>query len=448
MGKGIFVLALLMAVCQASSNEDFFSTVDIDLEQSEQAGANSSQRFSYRGYIKAMAKVGLDIPDQDYAFERGDKGLSVLRTDAFMEFRGEFTEHINWQLSSKAELDWIQWQEGEASWQLHRERLYLEDAYIDATYNSGVWLRAGRQVLAWGESEGLNITDILSPVDSRAPGQEQLEDLRETVPAVMVSLPFAGKVVGVLTYDAGHNIYAEQDQDFYPYIALKGLADIEHRAPENLWEYALKWERRYQGGDISVIAGDVNDNSYSVSSLTLIEEDPVLGFSQERVRVLGSTLTRVSGSWVLRGELAHYWDQPVEISPQYTWGKQDQWRGMLSAEYSGINDLTVYYELNGIYASEYAKLPGLDKFSRQKVQSGHVFRVMYEAMNARLSNQLWVLALTTDDTKVLRWDLSYDLSDNWQVASSLVIYHNNEPQSGLYPFRDNDTLNLSLTFNF
>ncbi|SMF51999.1 hypothetical protein SAMN02745866_03312 [Alteromonadaceae bacterium Bs31] len=445
-----WICYLLIIIAQQSfANDDFFSSVDVELEERETSeNENRLDPFGYRGYLKAIGKIGLEVPDQSFPFDRGERGLNVLRTDAFLEFRGDLSEQLSWQLSAKAELDWIQWRDGEATWRLEKERLEFKDAYIDASYQNGVWLRAGQQVLAWGEAEGLAISDIISPVDSRAPGQEQIEDLREAVPALMLSVPFSGKLVAAITYDAGHNIYADEHEDFYPYIALKGRAEIDYLAPEDLWEYALKWEKRFHGGDASIILGDVNDNSFSVSAISLSDQGASVSLAQERVKVLGGTFSRVVGSWVFRSELAHLWDQPIELSPQYAWGKQNQWRSMLSAEYSGINDLSLYYEVNSIYAPDDAELPEQGELFNQTFEAGHVFRIMHEALNARLTNQLWVLALTTDSTKVFRWDMSYDLSDSWEVASSLVVYENNDSRSALYPFRDNDTVNLSVTFNF
>ncbi|WP_075185397.1 DUF1302 family protein [Teredinibacter haidensis] len=448
--RWLTAIPLALFLLQAQAQDDFFSSVDVDLDASSEDKAVTSEVFSYRGYIQLIGKYGWQTPDQNLAFERDETGLDRVRSDAFVEFRGQLSESLNWQLSAKTELDWYQWQQGDARWQLHREQLRLKDAYLDATLENGVWLRAGNQVLAWGDSEGLSIIDILSPVDSREPGQAELQDLREAVPALMLSLPTGDSVVtAVLTYKADHNRYADKDQMFYPYIGLKesGLA-IHHQQPKNQWEYALKWDLQLNGGDISVIAGDVNDNEFSLFEIDLEQMPATLMFEQNRVTVVGAGANRVIGSWLFRGELARYWGQAVEVHEQYAWQHQNQWRSMVGVEYSGVNDLTINYEINSIYAPEVLGIDTPAPAETEQWQIGHVFRIQHTALNERLTNQFWVLAMVADATQVFRWDMSYDLSDSWALAIAAIAYQNNSRSSTLYPFRKNDTLNGSVTFNF
>jgi len=453
-----FVVVSFTLVGSIGAAEDFFDSVDVDLDRVAEPVSEDGGTISYRGYLQLMGKYGLDVPDSAYAFERDQRGLGRLRSDAFVEFRGALNPQLQWQMSAKAELDWYRWEQGEAEWALHRQQLRLKDAYFDLSYDNGVWLRAGHQVLAWGESEGLAITDVLSPVDSRAPGQAQLQDSREHIPAIMLSTPIAGaKLSWVLSYRAGADRLAEEDEEFYPYIALKGSGvALEHRNPESVFEYAIRWERQLNGGDITLMAADVNDNAYAIEHINLEPSTAKIVFGQQRVQVLGGTANRALGDWLLRAELAHYWGQAVELAPQYTWGEQNQWRSMVGVEYSGINDLSFSYEINSIFAPETLSLTaeasqgansGIS-IGTPQWQLGHVMRIRHTALNERWVNQFWALALTTDPTRIYRWDSSYSLSDTWELALAAIVYENADRASALYPFRNQDTVNLSATFNF
>lgn len=427
--------------------EDFFSTVTVDLQQPEEKPA-----LEYRGFIKSTLKYGVDTPDTDYAFNRTGPGISRVLEQGFVEFRGEVNDTWRWQLSSKLELDLYQWRDGSGEWRLNNQRLWLKDAYLDGAFDNGQWLRLGHQILAWGEAEGLAITDVLNPLDLREPGQAELQDIREQIPAVMWSLPVAdSKLELVAAYDAGRDRYGDSGDDFDPYIALTTASlGKQFTSPEDLWEWAIRWQHQFNGGDLSLMAADTNDNS---PSLAQIEGDaaPRVVLEQARVKVAGVTANRVTGSWLFRTEFARYWDQPVEIRPQYRWGRQDQWRGMASVEYSGIDDLTVRYEVNGIYASDQLQVqpePAEVLWQTPVWQLGHVLRVRHTAFNERLVNQLWATALATDALQILRWELSYDLDDHWETGMSVVGYRNNQPVSGLYPFRHQDSVQASVTYSF
>jgi len=450
--RSFFIALSGLAFCAGSvsvlsAEDDFFSAVEVDIDPQAVAGKNDD--FSYRGYLQALVKTGLDTPDSNYPFERDSAGLSRSRTDGFLELRGNLNDNLSWQFSAKMEADWYRWDAGETNWELYRQRSRLKDAYLDASFANDIWLRAGHQVLAWGDSEGLSITDILSPVDSRAPGQAELQDLREQIPAVMLAFPLGGTLTTVITYDAGHDRYAEEDEEFYPYIALSGGGiAVENKDPNSRWEYAMKWEKRFNGGDFAVVAGDVNDNELSVQEIAAVQGVPRVTFGQERVKVLGASGNRVMGSWLFRTEVAHYWDKPVEYSAQYAWGNQDQWRGMLSVEYSGVDDLTLSYETNSIYAVDEPSSPPAVTAESKAWQFGHVFRLRHTAYNERLTNTLWALALTTDEMQVFRWDMGYDLSDTWELATAVVLYSNDNSASTLYPYRNHDTMNVTVTYNF
>ena len=441
------VWAIGFLACTAVANEDFFDSVEVELDNETE---QDSTILSHRGYVQLIGKYGLQDPDPNFPFARDRAALDRVRTDAFIELRGEASDNVYWQLSAKAELDWLQWQQGERDWTLHREDLRLKDAYLDASFNNGLWLRAGNQVLAWGDSEGLTITDVLSPVDSREPGQAELQDLREQIPAIMVSLPsVGGKLSTVVTYQAGHNRYADSDQAFYPYIALVGSGvTLTEQAPEQEWELAVRWERQFNGGDVSLMAAEVNDNAFSVRDIQVVNAAPLVTLSQERIRVAGATMNRVFGDWLLRAELAHYWDQPVELGGTLPWVTQNQWRSMAGIEYAGINDLTITYEASSIFAPEVASVSLTDTIKTSQWQLGHVFRMRHTALNERFTHSLWLMALTSDDTQLARWDMSYQLSDKWTLALAAIGYRNRNPASMLYAFRANDTLNASVKLSF
>lgn len=440
MRVGMPGLCMLILLTGRANSQDFFDDIEINTEDE----SKQETRFSSKGYLQQKIKYGMAQPEAEFPFERNRSGLDQVQSDMFFEFSGRLSPNLSLQASVKAEVDWLLWDNGEQHWKANHQRLLLRDAYLDINFDNGHWLRLGHQVFAWGESEGLVISDILAPNDLREFGQAQLRDLREQIPAVLWAMPgFDGTLNWVATWDAGQNRYASEDEAFYPYITFKdsGLS-IDHLAVQNNWELALKYDRQFNGGDLSVVIAEVNDNQPAIHSIDQATAE--IQLLQERIHIAAASVNRVKNAWLFKAELGRFWGPLVSDAgnlPQ----PNNQWRGMGGFEYSGWNNWRVNYELNFIYQDDVSA----SSSSRRNVGDlGHVARITYDALNQRLSQQLWLLRLLEDNGSVIRYDLSYEYSDNIELNAALVLYDNTEPLSQFYAFRQHDTLNVSITLSF
>jgi len=430
----VFCFALVMsAFCtSARADEDFFGAIEVD---------QAPPPYNLHFFIEQKVKYGLQAPDSNYPFERDEAGLSRVETDIFFENQFELPQQWQFKISAKGEANWLQWQNGKSRWRLNHDRLFLKDAYLDRQFDNGLWLRLGHQVFAWGESQGLSVTDVLAPVDYREYGQSELRDIREQIPALMVSMPaMTGKLILVSTYDAGHNRYADAEDDFYPLIAIKDSGIRLHKTdPRDRKEWALRYERSFNGGDLALVAADTNNNDF-----TYRLRDGVLNMSQDRVSSLGVSANRVWNSFVFRGEAGYFANQPI-YSASAQAREQNQVRLVGGFDYSGWTDWTLSYEINGIVVVD-DSAPDTGTSSNWS-DTGQVFLLSHQSMNARLRQQLWLTDLLQNNGYILRYDLHYEISDHWSWGLGLVLYDNNNSSSQLHPFRQHDTFNLSLKYS-
>ena len=413
------------------AQEDFFSDINIEAKVVEPSST------SVKGFIQQKIKVGVQQPDQNFAFQRDSSGLSQVQMDAFGEIKSALAKNVSLKVSAKAEIDWVEWESGELEYRSNHERLFLRDAFFDITFDNGVWIRAGHQLFAWGESEGLTITDILSPQDLREFGQAELQDIREQVPAVMTLFPVLGGTMSVvLTYDAGHNRFADRTEEFFPYLVLaeQGVR-VSTQSPSNQSEIALRYEKQFNGGDISIVAANINDNDFVVNQIV----NGVAQLTQERVSTLGMAANRVRDSWLFKLESGVFWNQPVNSEDGFI--EQDQLRGMLGFEYSGWDEWLVTYEINAINVIAGPDIDNAD-------QPGQTLRFQYTTNNEKLVQTLWWLDIVGDNGSVIRYDITYDLNDMWELGGALVAYENSQSSSTLFPYRNNDTVNVSVKYNF
>lgn len=423
-------------VAEAKAQEDFFSDIEVSSTKTEKA------QNPLRGFIKQSLHYGLQSPEASYGFERNQQGLEQVRTQFFLEHQNNFTQQISLSLSAKAEWDAMHWQANELTWAKDTPDVHLKDAYIDWLPQSGHWLRIGKQVFAWGESESLSITDVLSPNDQRVFGQAERQDLREHIPAAMYSLPaLTGKLSLITSYQAGTHRSARSRDSFYPYLPFKN-SDLKliEKKPNSQWEYALKYDYHYNGGDLSLVIADTQSNEVFLQQDAL---NPTRVYLQQiNTQILALSANRALGNWLLKTEWGINQNHATNVGLNLV--KHDQLRAMLGLEYSAINNWLFRYEAT--LTESVSKPHALP--SNLQSQTGQSLHIQHSAFNERLQHNLWLMDLHGNNGRIVRWDIQYDYTDNWAFSAAVVLYDNSAGDSVLYPYRHNDTLNMAATFSF
>ncbi len=154
------------------------------------------------------------------------RGLSKLRIALQLELSVEPGAGWLFFLSGQANQDF--------SYQLNDRGDYAnEDGVLDA-YEQEVEFREvfargspfealdvklGRQIVVWGKSDNIRLTDVLNPVDNREPGVVDIEDMR--LPVTMTRLDYFPADDWSLTAIAVHEIRFNKDpvfgSEFYPF---------------------------------------------------------------------------------------------------------------------------------------------------------------------------------------------------------------------------------------
>lgn len=422
--------------CAAFSAEDFFA----DISTTKPTSENKESSFQHLAFVQQKIKYGLNTPDSTLPFSRDSEGISQIRTDIYAEAENSFSEIISLKIAGKIELDLYEWENGNGHFRSHAHTL-LKDAYFDFTFSNGHWLRTGHQLFSWGESESLSVIDILSPRDLREFGQTELQDIREQVPALLYSFPFLdGKLNLVSTYDAGHNRYASENEEFYPNIIFSELPfSITQEDPDKPFEVALKYDKQFNGGDFSFLLAEVNDNEFAFSLPN--EEATTITQTQERVNIIGLSVNKVWGSWLFKSEFARYFNQAVNTDAGFFISDQD--RGVVGVEYSGINQWFFSYELSA--ADNKHTHPLINEDSSEP---GHSLHIRYTSSDERFQQDLWYFDLLDNQGKITRWDINYEWSDSLTTGMTVVIYEAGAQESLLHPFAQHDSLNMSFKYYF
>ncbi len=93
-------------------------------------------------------------------------------------------------------------------------------------------IKVGRQIIVWGRSDNMRVTDVLNPLDLREPGLTDIEDLR--MPVAMTRLDFYHgnwNVTGVAVHEQRSDKKPSYGSDFYPLPLVFGpLPDKEPKS--------------------------------------------------------------------------------------------------------------------------------------------------------------------------------------------------------------------------
>lgn len=445
------VLSMLLLLTSVSwAQEDFFGTIAVD------AAGNSTPDHDWSLLGWAIQKIGYGYEVPTPPFARREEAINTVETSLYLQFDQSLGPRTQLRASGRYYHDEVFRLQNDIEFSPEeisefRNRYEVRDFYVEHETEGGFYLKFGNQLLAWGMSEYLRVTDIVNKEDLYTFGQQDLENLRLQVPALLGSVTLADWTLeGAVTYAPGYDRLAPTGDEFDPFILLRQPGHtVIRQDPTQKHELFLRATTRWARGDIEFIAGEFNDNR--VSSLR-IEPQPDSSarhyFGQVRNRALGMAANSVAGSWLLFGEVALHTNRSVRpttsrfLASRDGWPRRDQWLGALGLEYGGFRNLLLSIEVDVIHTLNYdATLPA----SRDQFSAG--VRAYWTAMNERLQLLAVWNELADEAGHVARLSLNYDFSDTFTAGLLWVSY--DSPNDSIFsPYRHNDTVQAQLRYNF
>jgi len=383
---------------------------------------------------------------------------------------GELNGHA-WQ--SRVEL--VGWYDG--SWAINGREDYTEDvvdayetfvdikdAYIQGSLTDQLDLKFGRQIVIWGKSDSIRVTDIINPLDNREPGMVDIEDLR--LNELMTRLDYyVGNwgLSAMVIHEPRQEIEAPFGSDYrpsnifgspIPYSKFPDRQDLDWNA-ENT-QYALSLDGRFSGWDLSLYAADVFDNRFDVETIGGEPER-----YNDKVGMLGVAGNVVSGSWLLKAEAAYFNDVNYRSTD-----RKSRLDMLVGIEYNGIRNTVMSVELADRHIFDYeaqmltlslqdaADQGTLPDFVREdSVQMAFRSSYSFDHDNATAS---YLISLSGGNGPGSRFDggfqrlwIDYKYSDAIALSAGIVDYIGGD---SLIPFyeaiKDNDRVYVELRYSF
>ena len=257
-----------------------------------------------------------------------------------------------------------------------RAEIELFDAYVEGSITESLDMKLGRQVVVWGRSDTIRITDVLNPLDNRRPGMVDIEDLR--LPTTMAKFDF-------FFADWRVTPIAVLEQRFSKNPAFGSTFNLQpdpHLAEEDYSDvtYALSVGAEFSGWDVNFYAARLHDDAGYVKFPTTPTSKPT--FTHDKVNMFGTALNVLSGSWLVKTELAYFNGLKYTSVQDKSFSRTDI---LIGTEYRGIADTLISYDVSLRHINNYdARLMNeINPLERNTYQ--HAFRVSSDFMNASLT---------------------------------------------------------------
>ena len=109
--------------------------------------------------------------------------LNSFKSSLFLEYNKKFDNGFKLKLNGVGFYDFIYSNKGSEKFTKEeldslRSEVELYDFFVEGSLSDKLDIKLGRQVVVWGRSDSIRITDILNPLDNRRPAMVDIEDLR------------------------------------------------------------------------------------------------------------------------------------------------------------------------------------------------------------------------------------------------------------------------------
>lgn len=193
----------------------------------------------------------------------------------------------------------------------------INELSVEGTFHNGIDGKVGRQIVVWGKSDNIRITDTLNPMDMTIPAMVDIKDLRLGRNMTKLDYYF-GKwaLSGILLHENRFSKMAEKGSEYY-----KGIAPSEPSNSISNTGIALSLSGNLQGEDISFYYSNqyIDNKTY-------------------KSNMLGMAYNKVINNFLYKTEIA-YFDNYDSVTVKV---KTDS---LVGIEYNGIEEGSVSFEI-------------------------------------------------------------------------------------------------------
>ena len=280
----------------------------------------------------------------------------------------------------------------------------INELYLYGKINSKTDIKIGRQIVVWGKSDNIRITDNLNPMDYTTPGMVDIKDLR--LGRTMSKIDYfmdKWSVSGIILHENRFSDMAKVGSDYY-------LGQMPEEPSDSVSNsgVALSVNGNLEGQDIAFYYSNqfVDNTTYKSNMLAM-------------------AYNKVVNSFLYKTEVAYF----DNYNSSTVKSKTD---GLVGIEYSGISDGTISLEV----ANKNDDIQYALRFTQSYMNQTLDFTTLYSGYGKELK----------DGGFVRTW-FDYDINDKITTSFGIIDYIGGDVVK-FETIKDNDRVFASLKYNF
>ena len=325
---------------------------------------------------------------------------------------------------------------------LYEQELEIDDLYLQGSLTSNLDIKTGRQVVVWGKSDNVRVTDILNPLDNRLPGMVDIKNRR--LPVAMSKLDYYTgdwNLSGIIIHEARFDKNPVYNSDFYP-----GKQPLPPEEKPDLsfdnQQYALALNGIFSAWDLSLYGAWVFDGRAHVTQ----DVDGSLYREHSRVFMTGVTANVAFGNWLLKGEGA--WFDGLEFAnlEDEDFSRLDLMGGI---EYLGFSETALSLEIVNRHLVDFDEQLTLSPDIAQEDTIQTVAKLIRDFANDTIQLRILLsfFGAHGEDGMFERFQLDYDFNDAVTLTGGVIFYQSGD-QGALSEIEDNDRVFFEFSYEF
>jgi len=367
------------------------------------------------------------------------------RSSVRLEYAKHFASYFFLQVDTKVNLYWGDDHRARAENEETLTEGNTKEAFLQSSFGD-TSIKAGYQVLIWGESELNAVTDVISPRDNSEFLFIPLEESRIGQPMVIID-QYTSWGEWQLFYipEPSFDQLPEEETAYYvdPFEGFSVLIE-EEKTDEPQYEYGFRWKKTFGKSDIALMAASLIDNnkSYQFEELTPFFQLQLIE-TVYRFDLAGLTFNYQFGNFLVKGELAQKTPK-VFVTSSFTQEERTVTDTALGIEYSPGGRYTLVLEASNSHIADWSEeFAGV--YPDNSVSSLSWSR---NFLNDDLSITLAASHTWPGEDWIYIGQVQYTVNDHLKVESNAVFLDIQNEESLMWPYRHQNQVNAKIIVQF
>lgn len=398
-------------------------------QKSWEAGLLSAARFSLKHEYGSRTQ--------------SPKRVVSNRTSLRIEVSKLISDHYFFQLDALANTYWKNDHLAKANEKDHLTRTLTKEAYLQTSYGESS-LKIGKQILIWGEADGMAITDVISPRDGSELYFISLEESR-LGQSLIVWDQYTRSGGFSLFYNPSPRMdkTPEEGSEYELNVIDPTKVSIQSQKKKG-GEVGIRWKKTVGKLDISLMAAHLMSNQYAYTADGTTGDGRVnLVEKPYFYPLFGATFVFAAGNMLWKGELARKANQAYN-NASYEQIEKDVWDSYLGIEYASGSIYTVGLDLFNRHISSWNnEIEGTEQNEGSVGLNWHRSFLNEDLKVTLGAGYTYPYADLTFSTQV-----EYTWNDNLKFDFQLFTLESRNTNSPLHGVKDQDRVTGKIIYQF